>query len=307
MHTLTIRRTIQFLSLVASIGVGISFAADSARRSLAVGASPESVVRGYDGKLVVSLMGTSREPGDGDGSIIIVDGDKITTLASGFDDPKGLGFVGGLIVVTDFDKVWTIDAEGTKTLLAGPEDFPGGALFLNDVVVAPDGEGVLITEMGTLGEMFSGPGEMWPLDSERAKNIPHFGRVYRVGLDGSISTVIDHTPRMPNPNGVNVLADGTVQVAEFFLGELLEWKAGEWRLIGDDYRSGDGVVQDSKGRITITEVFTGNVWLVDSKTGNRKLLAKLESAADHMYDEKAGEVIVPDTRAGKIVFIPVGD
>jgi hypothetical protein len=96
-------------------------------------------------------------------------------------------------------------------------------------------------------------------------------------------------------------------VAEFFLGELLEWKAGEWRLIGDDYRSGDGVVQDSKGRITITEVFTGNVWLVDSKTGERKLLAKLESAADHMYDEKANEVIVPDTRAGKIVFIPVGD
>ena len=46
---------------------------------LAVGANPESVTRGFDGDLFVSLMGPSRKAGDGDGKIVRVS-------ASGFND-----------------------------------------------------------------------------------------------------------------------------------------------------------------------------------------------------------------------------
>lgn len=43
----------------------IAIAEEVTFRSLAVGATPESVVKGFDGKLYVTLMGTKREKGDG--------------------------------------------------------------------------------------------------------------------------------------------------------------------------------------------------------------------------------------------------
>ena len=108
------------------------------QRNLAVGATPESVTKGFGGKYFVTLMGTSRKAGDGDGKIVKVDGDKVTVLTEGLDDPKGIVFVANRLITADFDKVWSIDAKGKKTLLAGPAAFPTPPTFLNDVVVSPD-------------------------------------------------------------------------------------------------------------------------------------------------------------------------
>ena len=52
------------------------------QRNLAVGATPESVTKGFGGKYFVTLMGASRKAGDGDGKIVKVDGDKVTVLTS---------------------------------------------------------------------------------------------------------------------------------------------------------------------------------------------------------------------------------
>jgi hypothetical protein len=46
------------------------------QRNLAVGATPESVTKGFGGKYFVTLMGTSRKAGDGDGKIVKVDGKR---------------------------------------------------------------------------------------------------------------------------------------------------------------------------------------------------------------------------------------
>ncbi len=292
-------------SLGALTAVNPSFAADAAFRSLAVGATPESVVPGFDGKLYVTLMGQKREKGDGDGKIVVVDGDKVTVLTEGLDDPKGIVFVGGMLVTTDFDKVWAVDAHGAKKLLAGPEAFPQPPLFLNDVAVEPGGRSILVTDMGDLGAMHSSPGVFWPLDSEQAKNLRPLGRVYRITLDGKVSVAIDHAPEMPDPNGVDALADGTIRVAEFFRGTLLEWKAGKWRQISNDHRSADGVVHDNAGNIYLTEVRTGRVWHIKAATGEKHLLTTLQSAADLFLDESRHQLIVPDSKAGLLVFIPL--
>jgi hypothetical protein len=53
-------------------------------------------------------------------------------------------------------------------------------------------------------------------------------------------------------------------------------------------------------------VRTGRVWQIKAETGEKRLLATLESAADLIFDEKKQELIVPDTKAGRLVFIPVG-
>ncbi len=295
-------RIILFLTLTLP-----AFAADPAFRSLAVGATPESVVSGFDGKLYVTLMGTKRQKGDGDGKIVVVEGDKVTAFADGLDDPKGIVFAGGRLITTDFDKVWAVDASGLKTLLAGPEAFPQPPVFLNDVVVEPGGRSILVTDMGDLPAMLAPGGAFWPLDSAQARDLQPRGRIYRLTLDGQVSLVIDHAPEMPNPNGVDVLPDGTILIAEFFRGTLLAWKSGQWRQLSADHRSGDGIVHDAAGKnLYLTEVRTGRVWRVSAATGEKQLLATLQSAADLILDEPGRQLIVPDSKAGLLVFIPVG-
>jgi hypothetical protein len=51
-------------------------------------------------------------------------------------------------------------------------------------------------------------------------------------------------------------------------------------------------------------VRTGNVWAIDAD-GDKRLLATLQSAADLILEEFAAELIVPDSRAGTLVFIPL--
>jgi sugar lactone lactonase YvrE len=294
-----------FLKLALLVCLITPAAAEAEFRTLAVGATPESVVRGFDGKLYVTLMGTKREKGDGDGGVVMVDGDKVMPFTSGLDDPKGIVFAGGKLITTDFDTVWSIDGKGEKTALAAPSAFPKPPLFLNDVAVEPGGKSILVTEMGDLKAMFAADGSFLPLESEEAKNLPPLGRLYRIGLDGQVSVVIDHAPEFPNPNGVDILADGTILIAEFFRGTLMEWKTGKWRKISEDHRSGDGIVNDGKGNLYLTEVRTGRVWHVRADTGERKLLATLQSAADLILDGEKRQLIVPDSKAGLLVFIPL--
>ncbi len=274
-------------------------------RSLSVGATPESVVKGFDGKLFVTLMGKTQQKGDGDGGIVKIDGDQVTPFTDGLHDPKGLVFLDGKLITTDHDTVWSINEKGEKTVLAGPDAFPKAPMFLNDVAIEPGGKSILVTEMGDLKAMFTPEGKFWPLDSDEAKNLPSFGRIYRITLDGKVSTVIDHAAEFPNPNGVDVLADGTILIAEFFRGTLLEWKSGTWRVISSDHRSGDGIVHDEAGNLYLTEVKTGNVWHIKAASGERKLLTTLQSAADLILDEPNRQLLVPDSKAGQLVFIPL--
>lgn len=285
---------------------GSAVAEETNFRSLEVGLKPESSVYGFGGKLYVTLMGETRVKGDGDGSIAMIDGDKVTTFTQGLDDPKGIVFIDNRLITADFDTVWAIDAEGNKTVFAGPDVFPKPPIFLNDVAIEPGGKSILVTEMEDRNGMMNPEGKLWPLESEEAKNIAQLGRVYRITLDGKVSVAIDHSPEMPNPNGVDAMDDGTMLVAEFFLGNLLEYKDGKWRTISSDHRSGDGIAHDDKGNLYLSEVLTGRVWHIKAGTGEKRLLATLSSAADLILDEKKQELIVPDTKAGKLVFIPTG-
>jgi len=109
---------------------------------------------------------------------------------------------------------------------------------------------------------------------------------------------------MLNPNGIDVLADGRIRIAEFFLGNVLEYKDGAFKTIAKGHRSGDGIVHDSKGRFYVSEVMTGRVTRYEADgSGQTELAEGLKAAADHFLDEEAGVLIVPDSKAGELVFI----
>jgi sugar lactone lactonase YvrE len=289
-----------FLAALASASLS------AAPRKLAVGATPESVTRGFDGDLFVSLMGVSRKAGDGDGKIVRVHGDKVTDFTTGLNDPKGTVFAGGFIITADFDTVWKIDAQGNKSVLAGPKDFPVVPAFLNDVEVEPSGKSILVTDMGAVTKMRDANGKLWPIDSAEHKAIPVIARLFRVTLDGKVTEVIAPTARMLNPNGVDVLKDGRIRLAEFFTGDVLEYKDSVFTTIAKGHRSGDGIVHDSKGRFYISEVMFGRVTRYDADGSHPALLSEgleLQSAADIYVDEAHGQLIIPDSKAGQLVFI----
>jgi sugar lactone lactonase YvrE len=274
------------------------------QRSLPVGATPESVTKGFGGAYYVTLMGASRKQGDGDGKIVKVQDDKVTVLTEGLDDPKGVVFVANRLITADFDKVWSVDSKGKKTLLAGASAFPTPPTFLNDVVVSPDKKSVLITDMGAVTKMRGPDGKLFAVGSAEHKAIPVIARVFQVTLDGKVTEVIAPTAKMLNPNGIDVMANGRIRIAEFFTGDVLEWNKGKWKTLAKGHRSGDGIVHDSKGRFYVSEVMTGRVTRYEADgSGQTELGQGLLSAADHCLDEKAGVLIVPDSKAGNLVFI----
>jgi sugar lactone lactonase YvrE len=273
-------------------------------RSIPVGPNPESVTRGFGGDFFVTLMGPTRTKGDGNGRIVRINGDTVTDFATGFDDPKGLVFVGDSLVTADFDQVWRIDAAGRKTLLAGPGAFPTPPLFLNDVAVAPDGRGVLITDMGAATKMRGPDGKLWPLDSAEAKALPALGRVYRIGLDGAVTIAADRDPLLVCPNGVAAPDAGTLLVAEFFTGRILAREAAGWRILAEGHRSADAIERGRDGTLYVSEVVTGHVWAL-APAGGKTRLATLSSAADFFLDEANHRLLVPDTKAGTLVLVPL--
>ncbi|MEI7652333.1 MAG: SMP-30/gluconolactonase/LRE family protein, partial [Verrucomicrobiota bacterium] len=265
-----------------------------------------SVTRGFDGDLFVSIMGASRKYGDGDGKIVRVHGETVTDFTTGLNDPKGTVFAGGFIITADFDTVWKIDAQGHKSVLAGPKDFPVVPAFLNDVEVEPSGQSILVTDMGAVTKMRDANGKLWPINSAEHKAIPVIARLYRITLDGKVTEVIAPTARMLNPNGVDVLKDGRIRLAEFFTGDVLEYKDGTFTTIAKGHRSGDGLVHDSQGRFYISEVMFGRVTRYDADGSHPALLSEglaLQSAADIYVDEAHGQLIIPDSKAGQLVFI----
>jgi sugar lactone lactonase YvrE len=273
---------------------------------LAVGANPESVTRGFDGDLFVSVMGPTRKRDDGDGKVVRVHGETVTDFTTGLNDPKGIVFAGGQLITADFDTVWRIDAQGKKTVLAGPKDFPFPPAFLNDVEVEPSGQSILVTDMGDVAKMRDANNQLWARNSAQAKEIKVIARVYRISLAGKVTEVIPPDARMLNPNGVDVLKDGRIRIAEFFSGDVLEWNQGKWKAIAKGHRSGDGIVHDSKGNFYISEVMFGKV--TRYQRGNpvgQELSAGLglKSAADIVVDEAHGQLIIPDSKAGELVFI----
>jgi DNA-binding beta-propeller fold protein YncE len=275
-----------------------------AQEVVAVGKNPESLTRGFDGNYFITLMGETRTEGDGNGSIAMMKGRNITPFCAGMDDPKGIVMIGDFLVTADFKRVWKVNRKGEKELLAGPEAFPHPPLFLNDVALAPDGKSVLVTDMGARDKIFDANMKLWAIDSAEGKAVPAAGRVYRITLDGKVSEVITTNAEMPCPNGVDVLDDGTVRVAEFFTGKLLERKGESWKVLAEGHRSADGIAHDSKGRIYVSEVLTGKVTRYEADGSGRTELGKdMISAADFLLDEKAGVLIVPDTKAGNLVFI----
>jgi sugar lactone lactonase YvrE len=313
------------LFVVWSLGVGAP--ARAAVTSIAVGPRPESVVRGWNDKLYVSIQGPSNDLGVLDGEIRVVDlgTGKAAPFASGFENPRGLTFTGKELVVADQKKIYRVDASGNKTLLATTEQMPSTpANFFNDIATEPGGKAVFVTEMGrrdlirTPATTPPGPQHLIPVDSPAAYDVPPLARVYRITLDKTpkITSMFEPSRKLLVINGVTPSRKkpGDLLVLDFFHGSIVEVEPkpggkgkAKMTILATGLRGADGIEQGKDGTLYVSSFENGMVWKLDPDGDNLRVLlneAGFQTTADLALDEKAKKLYVPNTAAGTIMVLP---
>lgn len=272
---------------------------------LKVGENPESITKGYNGNYYVTIMNGNE---DGDGEVAEISENGVTVFAKGFDQPKGIAFVGGHLYLSDVTRVWKVDKDGNASVFAKKEDFPEEVRYLNDVSSDADGKGIYVADMGDTKYMRDEKGALWPLDSEQAKLVPQVGRIYHIDLDGKVTIAQDISPLMTNPNGVGIDNKGDIMVGDFFHGNFLVKRNGKLVPLKGQFRGADGVEQDSKGNYYVSSWVQGKVWKLDGKTEEATLLIDgLKSAADFYLEEDKGRLLLPDMLAGMIYSVAIDE
>lgn len=247
---------------------------------------PESVVVGPDGRIYVSEIGEFGKDGDGQIAIVGADG-KLTTFATGMDDPKGLGFFGNDLYVADKTRVLKVGVDGKWQVFAAADAFPVTPQFLNDIETDAQGN-VYVSDTGDL----KGKG----------------GAIYRINKQGKVSRIVgDQDERVKGPNGL--LMDGNTALLEvdFVSGTLyrIKLRSGEMEKVAEGFGGGDGLIRGSGGKLYVSDWQNGKVFSVDKQGKVTLIKDGFKSAADIGLSKDHKFILVPDMKAGELVWLPV--
>lgn len=268
-----------------------------------IGVNPESITKGFDDNYYVTLMNGSE---DGDGEVVEISKNGVKVFAKGFDEPKGIVFLKDHLYLSDLTRIWKVDINGNASVFIKKEDFPEEVLYLNDVAVDAESNGIYVSDMGATKYMRDENNVLWPLDSEQAKLVPQLGRIYHVDLEGHVSIAQDTSSLMLNPNGVGIDNNGNIMVGAFFLGNFLVKRDGKLTPLKGQFRGADGVEQDSKGNYYVSSWASGTVWKIDGISEESIILIDgLKSAADFYLEEDKERLLLPDMVAGMIYAVDI--
>jgi len=302
--------------LFAVLGLALlSSTAHAQLSTIVVGPRPESITRAWQGKFYVSIQGNGTL-GLNDGEVRQVDVDTgvVTPFVSGLDNPRGLAFTGKYLVVADQVRIWIIDEVGNKRVLAEGTAFPYPAVFFNDAAPERGGRAVYVTEMGRRDIIRDPAGFLVPPDSDQAWAVPATSRIYRITLDGRITSVVTPTRKLLVINGVTSAAEGCrhggkLLALDFFHGNVVSVDPQHDRaeIIATAFRGADGIEQGKDGTIYVSSFENGAVWKMDQDGENLQVLIDhvgRQSTADFYLDEKAKQLLVPDTLHGTVIVLP---
>jgi gluconolactonase len=211
---------------------------------------------------------------------------QLHTFATGMDDPKGLAFFGNDLYVADKTRVLKVGRDGTWKVLAAAEAFPAVPQFLNDVEADSQGN-IYVSDSGDL----KGAG----------------GAIYRINKNGKVTRLLGDNAQMPGPNGLLLDGRTAMLVVDFVTGTLyrMQLRNGELEKVAEGFGGGDGLVRGPGGVLYVSDWKNGKVFSV-SKQGEVKLLQEdFAAAADIGLSKDGKHVIVPDMKAGEVVWVPV--
>lgn len=249
-------------------------------------AMPESAVVDTTGRIFISEIGEFGKGGDGKITIINQDGSR-TTLAGGLNDPKGIDLWNNELYVADVNQVLKIDMDGNVTLVADTAELPGKPVFLNDVEI--DGNGtVYVSDSGTDEGVNAG--------------------VYKITADGDITEILNSDSGIKRPNGLLMDGIDTLLVADFDTGDLYraDLQSGKVKGLNQGFGGTDGLVRDTDGFLYVSDWKNGKLWRLAGPRATPQLLSDdFTAAADITLSGDGKSILVPDMKAGKLMFIPI--
>jgi sugar lactone lactonase YvrE len=244
--------------------------------------SPESVVQDAKGDIYVSEIGEFNKDGDGKITRISVDG-KLSTFASGMDDPKGLTFIGKSLFVTDKNRVLKVEPNGKWTVFGSTMTFPQTPIFLNDITSDEEGN-LYVSDSG---------------------NLKSGGAIYKITQNKKITIVLnENTPEILAPNGLWVIKNDLYEV-DFSSGILykVNLKNKSILKVAEGLGGADGLIK-SEDNFFVSDWKNGKIYKVH---GSKVSLYKdgFTAAADIVlsYDKKS--IITPDMKAGSVTLVPL--
>ena len=253
---------------------------------------PESAIAAKDGRVFVSEIGEFGK--DGDGQITVIDKNgEAKVFAQGLDDPKGLAIVDKDLYVADNHRVIKITPDGKTSVFAAAEAFPDAPQFLNDLESDAAGN-IYISDSGDL----KGVG----------------GAVYKINPQGKVTTIINgkQDARVLAPNGLLMgKTPNCIMVVDFVSGVLyrLDMKKNTLIEVAKGFGGGDGIVKGKKGQFFVSDWKNGKVFSVKLEKGavaNGELIKEGFAAAADIAPSLDGKfLLVPDMKAGELVYLPV--
>jgi gluconolactonase len=252
--------------------------------------TPESVVQAKDGRIFVSEINEFGKDGDGQISVIGLDG-KVSVYASGLDDPKGLAIIGENLYVADKTKVLKVTPDGKSTVFVAADQFTSTPIFLNDIEADLQGN-LYVSDSGDI--LGKGGG----------------GAIYKISPDAKVKLLINdqQDARIKGPNGL--LADDTgnfLLEVDFVSGVLynLNTATGQLTDVAEGFGGGDGVVHHSNGTMYLSDWKNGKIFSVNTKGDVTLVKDGYKASADIAITKDEKYLLVPDMKAGELDFIPL--
>lgn len=249
---------------------------------------PESAVAHPDGRVFISEIGEFGKLGDGKITVINQDGSR-QTLADGLNDPKGMDLFNNQLYVADMDQVVKIGLDGSKTVIARPGDFPQKPVFFNDI------------EVDGLGNVYV---------SDSGDDNGRYAAVYQISPAGKIRQLINDKSGIKRPNGLLLDGPGKLLVADFGSGKLFQLNYAGSKpvvtLLNQGFGGADGLVRDSGGMLYVSDWAGGKVWQLTDPRATPQLISEgHQSSADITLSADGRFILMPDMKAGEMVYLPV--
>lgn len=201
-----------------------------------------------------------------------------SVFMKGLDAPKGMALVGDTLWIADIDQVRAFNARtgAPVATVRAP-----GAIFLNDIAVAPDGS-LYVTDTAI---RFGANG---------AIEHPITDQIFRIGPDHKVSVAIK-SDSLGRPNGITWdAAHQRFIVVPFGANTVLAWKPGEttvtklWAGPGQF----DGVEFTKDGALLVSSWADSSVHRLVSGQGST-LITGVPSPADIGYDARRNRLLIP--------------
>jgi len=270
-----------FLFLLSAL-ISIALNAHESLNAISGLESPESVAQDANGDIYVSEIGEFNKDGDGKITRISIDG-KLSTFASGMDDPKGITFIGRSLYVTDKNRVLKVEPDGKWTVFGSTMAFPQTPVFLNDITS---------DEAGNLYVSDSG-------------NLKSGGAIFKIAQNKKITLVLDeNTPEILAPNGLWIIKNDLYEV-DFSSGILykINLKNKSISKIAEGFGGGDGLIR-FRNNFFVSDWKNGKIFKVQ---GSKVSLFRdgFTAAADIAISFDRKSIMTPDMKAGSITFVPI--